>query len=404
MPNKPTPQYNQVVYRGKKISKLYERNGRFYLRAADASGKRSWQPLAEVVLEDAVRAAAGFSARPAWEQVAHRNVTFGEIVKDYLDRFEGSASYRVRNESALRTWLQPLYKKRLHEITSHTLEEAVIKPMLGKGLKAGSQLAVLNTVSAIYVHAAEEPWNVTVRNPVSAIPTKRRPKVVQRDRRILSTSETLKLIAHVPVYAAKHPATKVAEYQCLIGLGAWTGLRFSEALGLRRRDIDLDLGVIRVDGQLDFGAAFHVDGKTKHSHGTVDIPAKLRGLLEALLLKTWTADSAPDDFIFLSQNGTPLIRTNITKVFDKVCASAGLEIPEDANQPHRTPTFHELRHAFASMLLQHMDEIGGLAVVARQLRHRDATITLKVYAHEYEASKKHGAVGGLIDRLHETAA
>src|SRR4029079_15677776 len=72
--------------------------------------------------------------------------------------------------------------------------------------------------------------------------------------------------------------------------------------------------------------------------------------------------------VFASVTGTALDESNVRKAFNRILDAAGLH--------RRGP--HQMRHTFASLLLQHGAPI---TYVSQQLGHRDAAITLRVYAH-----------------------
>jgi integrase len=73
-------------------------------------------------------------------------------------------------------------------------------------------------------------------------------------------------------------------------------------------------------------------------------------------------------WIFPSAAGTFLDESNVRKAFNRILDAAGLH--------RRGP--HQMRHTFASLLLQ---DGAPITYVSRQLGHKDASITLRVYAH-----------------------
>ena len=72
--------------------------------------------------------------------------------------------------------------------------------------------------------------------------------------------------------------------------------------------------------------------------------------------------------MFASVTGTALDESNVRKALNRILTAAGLH--------RRGP--HQMRHTFASQLLQDGPPI---TYVSRQLGHKDAAITLRVYAH-----------------------
>ena len=74
------------------------------------------------------------------------------------------------------------------------------------------------------------------------------------------------------------------------------------------------------------------------------------------------------EWVFASVTGTALDESNVRKALNRVLDAAGLH--------RRGP--HQMRHTFASLLLQ---DGAPITYVSRQLGHKDASITLRVYAH-----------------------
>ena len=72
--------------------------------------------------------------------------------------------------------------------------------------------------------------------------------------------------------------------------------------------------------------------------------------------------------MFASVTGTALDEANVRKAFNRILDAAELD--------RRGP--HQMRHTFASLLLQ---DGAPITYVSRQLGHKDASITLRVYAH-----------------------
>ena len=183
------------------------------------------------------------------------------------------------------------------------------------------------------------------------------------------------------------PECRPYDYSPLLLVASTLGLRLSECLGLRWEDFDR--------GEGESGALLHVErqwlppvkvgdarlparyGKTKTTAGrrTLDLPAGLRD--ELIRLRLRSRYSQPSDPIFVSRAGTPLTHRNVTL--------RGFEAARDAAKLPSSLTFHSLRHACASRLIG-----AGLdpVTVAGVLGHCDATVTLRVYAHQFDRRQK----------------
>ena len=82
--------------------------------------------------------------------------------------------------------------------------------------------------------------------------------------------------------------------------------------------------------------------------------------------------------------GTPVEERNVRHVFKRVLEKAGL----------RHIRIHDLRHTYATLLLQ---AGAPITYVGAQLGHRDASITLGVYAHYLPSASQRE-----VDRLDTT--
>ena len=74
------------------------------------------------------------------------------------------------------------------------------------------------------------------------------------------------------------------------------------------------------------------------------------------------------DYVFTTRRGDPLSARNVVTAFHGALVRAGL-----SQQP-----FHSLRHAFATLQVEHGEELG---VLSRILGHSQIATTADVYAH-----------------------
>jgi type 1 fimbriae regulatory protein FimB len=145
---------------------------------------------------------------------------------------------------------------------------------------------------------------------------------------------------------------------CLILLAYRHGLRASEVCGLKLSDIDLKAGSVSIR-------------RLKGSLSQVQPLYQHRGqplLDEMAALRTWLKTRPADgsDFLFTSQKGGKLDRTQFFRVFRAVAKSAGL--PCEKQHPH------VLKHSLASHL------VAGnvnLALIRQALGHRSITSTMQ---------------------------
>jgi integrase len=167
-----------------------------------------------------------------------------------------------------------------------------------------------------------------------------------------------------------------------------TGMRIGEVFGLEWGDIDFNGRFIEVRRSM-------VKGRTETPKSgkprRVDMSAQLTETLHALktqrkretLSKGW--QKMPDK-VFVSENGCGLDTDNFRhRVFNKVLDKAGL----------RRITIHDLRHTYASFLIQHNE---SLAYVRDQLGHHSIKVTVDIYGHLVPGANRQA-----VDRLDDAA-
>ena len=122
-------------------------------------------------------------------------------------------------------------------------------------------------------------------------------------------------------------------------LGCWCALRYGELSELRRSDVDLSAGTLRISrGVVKVNGAYLVgDTKTDAGLRTVHIPLALAEDLELHLSRHVGSD--PDGLLFPAPNGGHLHSSSFARDFHKAAVVAG--------RPDATP--HTLRHTGASL-------------------------------------------------------
>jgi integrase len=171
------------------------------------------------------------------------------------------------------------------------------------------------------------------------------------------------MVQDSPIYPATYTAVS-------------TGLRQAELLGLRWRDIDLDMLSISVSQALykRRGVCQFKEPKTAHSRRRVAMTPKL-----ALFLREYRAERESmywqlgkpltlDDLVFASVEGKPLDPSTLSHEFARIAKQAGLE----------NVRFHDLRHTFASLML-----LRGAKpkVISEALGHSSVAFTMDVCSH-----------------------
>jgi integrase len=186
----------------------------------------------------------------------------------------------------------------------------------------------------------------------------------------LSDEKVVPLVEQVQLIVAASPE----DLRALIVLGAATGLRSGELLGLTVDRVDFLRRTVAVEQQLVYivgQTPFLGPPKTRASRRIVPTPEFALHALAAHLTAFPPGDRG---FVFQRAGGGPILRTTLNGRWRRTLKRAGL--PE-------TTHFHHLRHHYASMLI---DGGESVKVVQERLGHANAVETLKTYAHLWPSS------------------
>lgn len=210
--------------------------------------------------------------------------------------------------------------------------------------------ALLRTILGTAASEGDIPANPC--HIVGAGSTKRVRKI-----RPATLDELATLIEHMP-----------ERYGAMVLLSSWTALRFGELTELRRRDLDLGAGVVRVTRAVTWPNGLPVVGTPKSDAGVRDvfIPPHILPALRSHVDRF--AQPGPEGLLFPNTEGKHMHHGSLYKVFKPARLAAG--------RPDLT--WHGLRHTGATMAAQQgatlaelMDRLGHSTVNAA-LRYQHA--------------------------------
>jgi integrase len=197
------------------------------------------------------------------------------------------------------------------------------------------------------------------------------------DEKIPRNPCTIKGASRVKRATTTEPAT-VAElqvirdamppaYAAMVDLAAWCALRFGELAELRRKDIDIDRGTVRVERAVVWVKGGPIVGEPKSDAGTrtVAIPPHLLPVIEAHLDEH--VGSYPDALLFGSGRGKHLPARTLHGWYFPAREAAG--------RPDLR--FHDLRHTGATLATR---SGATLKEVMARLGHSSPTVALR-YQH-----------------------
>jgi len=185
-------------------------------------------------------------------------------------------------------------------------------------------------------------------------------------------------------------ASQGSEYHPIFLLLAYTGMRRSEVLGLRLKDINFESGTLSVVQGLKQSTApgsgvFAEDTKTKRSTRAIDISPTvinaLRGIRERIEANAAIlgVNPSPEMLIFGDPvTGQPLKPNTVSKVWKKLRRKLGL--PE--------VKLKDLRHTHASALIAAGVHV---KVISERLGHSNIGITMDTYGHLMPGASRQAA-------------
>jgi integrase len=346
--------------------------GRTYFACATPPGGRQavWKTLGEVGLMEARRLRDEFAveARRAGPPPRSARTTFAEIAGEWLRDQEHRVRVGDLQRRTLEVYELGLRRHALPELGARQVRAITPDDLVAwnrrrqaEGYTPDSIRAWWTPLRLVLAHAVRR--GALDTNPADKLMASERPKLGTGRQRFLTRVEMQRLLAETR-----------SPYRLAIAIGLFAGLRVSEALGLVWSDIDSEAEHIRVRFQMGRDGERRRPKTAAASRDVILMPQLAHELGKHRDASPFSAD---DDLIFASAHGRTIGHRNLTaRGLERACSRAALT----------GVTFHVLRHTFASLLIaQGHDPV----FVSRQLGHANPAITLRVYAHLFDAAR-HG--------------
>jgi len=251
-------------------------------------------------------------------------------------------------------------------------------------LSNGTKAKIKGIMSEVFQHAIRYGWLDDGDNPIFAVrQSAKRTRVTEP----LEAAEFRALILELP------------HKMRVVGIvAATTGLRISEVLGLKWKDIDwksLQMDVTRsvVDG---------IVGKCKTETSRRPVPIDEFTTAELLAWRRETAYAEPEDWIFASEKVQgrmpPWSDTLLDRFLQPAAKRAGIT---------KWVGFHTFRHTYSTLLKANGEDV---KVVQELMRHANISTTMNIYTKALTPAKREAqsrVVDVLMDRsriLSENAA
>ncbi len=257
-------------------------------------------------------------------------------------------------ESLLRSRILPVFgKRRLAEIRRSDIQEWIAS-MLAEGISSGRARQAVIVLRLMLDAAVDD--RLIARNPADRI---KLPKIPHKEAEYFDPDVADRIVAAVP-----------KDYRLVFRILAILGLRYGEAVALRRRHVDFLRRRLRVEESLAEVSGELIFGPTKsHAERALPIPPSLIAELEQHLE---TIDADADRLLFTGEKGGPLrYRYAYMDIWRPVLKKLGMP----------TVGMHALRHSAAARMIS-----AGASPKAVQsiMGHRSAAFTLTVYGHLFD--------------------
>ncbi len=373
----------------------WKHGGQWMTRVKDAGGVLRKVPLPEArTKEEAKRQEAELRLK-AWRQSeglepppSDRSFTVGALLEWWLETYVKGGPSAGRESSRLRVHFDGTDLVRLPVAA---LTPGKLETFLQQKMQAGMAPASVNKLRAMMRTA----WNYARKaeklrgdNPATDVA---RRKVPKRKPSFLEAHEVPRVLAELN-----------ATDRDMVAVAFYAGLRKGELFGLRKRDVDLERGLLMI------GRSYDRETTKGKSEEPVPIALDLVPYLKHAL------SVAPGELLFPKPDGThrteedklgdrlqaAMNRANIVDGWLHVCRWWKLH-PEPKKYEERHPDnerrrcevcarmlfpravprrfrLHDTRHTTATLLLAaHVD----LYAVAKILRHKDPRVTFETYSH-----------------------
>jgi integrase len=262
-----------------------------------------------------------------WLDPRRGEITLADWARDWLPtRHDLRATTWARLETTMERQVLPRFGSTpLRRITNGEVR-GWVRDLIAQGLSAATVRKAVFALRQCLAAAVADGRLTT--NPADAVPL---PTERPRPARYLSQTEVERLVAAMP-----------RRYQALVLVGAYAGLRWGEATGLRRRDVDPLRSRIRVTGtavQIRGVVTLDNEPKTTRSRRTIPVARSVMARIEQHLDEFIGVRA--DDLVFTAPTGGPLFRAFTQTVLRPAVQRAGLD----------DITFHGLRHSFVAILV-----------------------------------------------------
>jgi integrase len=337
------------------MASILKRSGGYQVRYRDPVGQqRARQFKRKVDAERFAREVEVDKDRGAWIDPKGADVPLAVWVETFMAMSASLSPTTIETyRRDLDKYVLPAFgTRRLGQLRAEEIERWLNDEIVA-GIASSSVHRHYRTLRRVLQAAVEKERLLT--NPCNRV---RPPKVTTRKMTVLDWDQCL------TVAEAMSP-----RYRAMIYLALDSGMRWSELVGLRRSQIDIDRRKVRVTEQLielADGSRIRKEPKTTAGVRSITI-SSLTATVLGDHLDTY-AEPGPDALVFTTAAGTPISHSSFQSAhFKPALRAAGVEA-----------RFHDLRHTSVALAIA-----AGAHPKAIQVRmgHSSITVTLDRYGH-----------------------
>lgn len=249
---------------------------------------------------------------------------------------------------ALRVFFIFLENKSVNEITNEDILEFNKTYILANNYSASYQNQVINALKLFFSKITNRKLDIRAIE---------RPRKTTKLPIVLTENEVIRILN----------ALENVKHRSMISLIYSAGLRQSELIQLKLKDIDSSAMIIRIE----------------QAKGKKD---RIVPLSETVLtlLRDYYKEYKPKEYLFEGQNGDSYSERSLAAVLEKACTIAGIK---------KRVTLHTLRHSYATHLLENGTD---LRYIQELLGHKSSKTT-EIYTHV--STKAIQKIGSPLDKL-----
>ena len=295
--------------------------------------------------------------------VTDENVKLGDFITSYMENV-ARHNLRPRTYIAHAGYVRNHIVPELGHIKLESLRPDQVQNFYTTKLESGLAQRTVKYIHSILHKALNQAlrWGLVTRNVTDLVDT---PKITRKAPQIWNAEQIVTFLEAV----RDHP------YYPIYVIAVYTGMRQGEILGIEKKDVDLERGIIHVRQQVQWvrGTGFVImDVKTEKSKRPIALPETAVNILSEHL------KGVTSGLVFTASTGNPVYSNSLYRHFKRTGKRLGLPIVN----------FHSLRHAHATLLLE-----AGVhpKVVQERLGHSNISTTLDTYSHTVPSLGKDAA-------------